>query len=265
MKFLIDGDTPLYRAAAAAQHNTYYIYPKGEEEHGYCASFRYKKDANAWMGEYKDQYTIETELEVEPEYAAIHNIRSIMSAILSTEGIGDHEIFLGGDGNYRYSINPEYKAGRREKPHHYNAVKRCLVEEFGAQIVEGMEADDAVSIEQYRSEEETCIVTVDKDLDMVPGWHYNWVKQDMYFITEDEADVNFYIQLLTGDRTDNIHGLHGVGPVTAKKYLEAANTPYERYQVVVGKYDDAGRDDLEAVARQIWMSKNEPNDWSPPE
>lgn len=279
MKLLIDGDGPLYRAAAAAQHNIYTVYIEGQEEMGWLSQHRYKRDCDAWIKEnIRDgvEYVIEKETEIEPDYAAIHNIREIMGTLLSDTGCGDYEVFIGGDGNYRHEVNPDYKAGRAPRPYHYDTVKECLIREFGAVIVDGMETDDKLSIEQWRDYEQchaaireyefqTCIVSIDKDLDTVPGHHYNWLKKEQYFLTEDEASVNFYTQLLTGDRTDNIRGLDGVGPVTAKKYLEAANTPYERYQVAVDKYDDAGRDDLETVARQIWMSKHEPNDWSPPE
>ena len=31
------------------------------------------------------------------------------------------------------------------------------------------------------------IATLDKDLDGCPGWHYNWVKDDMYYVSEVEA------------------------------------------------------------------------------
>lgn len=278
MKLLIDGDGPLYRAAAAAQSRTYYVYPKGDEDMGYLFSCKYKKDALAYCGDNVDDFIIEWELKVEPEYAAIHNIDSIMGTILSLEPNGDHEVYVGGEGNFRYDINPEYKAGRPEKPAHYDAVKRRLVERYNAVTVDGMEVDDKLSIEQWQDyiawynatggDPEvgplTCIVTLDKDLDMVPGWHYNWVKGEKYFITEEEGDVNFYIQLLTGDRTDNIHGLSGIGPVTAKKLLDGAGNPVERYKRCVDTYREAGRDDIEDVARQIWMSKNEPNDWEPP-
>jgi 5'-3' exonuclease len=47
---------------------------------------------------------------------------------------------------------------------------------------------------------------------MLRGWHYNFIRNDKYLIDEYEAMQNFYKQLLTGDRVDNIIGLKGVGP-----------------------------------------------------
>jgi len=198
-------------------------------------------------------------------HAAIHNIKQIMGAILSATGIRDYTCYVAGDGNFRYDVNPEYKAGRPPKPFYHNIVKEYLIEHEGAEVVDGMEVDDKVSIEQWEDMTNTMIVSVDKDLDMVPGYHFNWVKNKKYFITEEQGDVNFYTQLLTGDRTDNIHGLVGVGPAGAGKILEGASGSSERYSRCVDAYQDHGRDDLEKVARQIWMSKVIPDDWQPPE
>jgi len=275
MRLLIDGDSPIYRAAFAAQQNWYYVYVKGEEEMGYCARFKRKKEALEYIDKDVEDFIIETEIEVESEYAAIHNIEAIMGALISNAGGGDYTVYVGGDGNFRYDINPEYKAGRPPRPVHYDIVKKYLIERYAAEVVDGMEVDDKVSMEQWKAydpmddvehrDASTMIVTIDKDLDMVPGYHYNWIKQEKYFITGEEGERNFYTQLLTGDRTDNIHGLVGVGPKTAATLLEGATTSQELFEVCKTAYKSAGRDDIETVARQIWMSKNEPNDWEVPE
>lgn len=270
MRLLIDSDTILYRAAFAAERKLY-ICPDGNE-------FRYHKEAVAHCKRYElDMKETSKEVILEGKKAAIHNVKQIMGTILSATGSGDYTCYVAGDGNFRYDINPEYKAGRPPKPFYYNDVKEYLITHEGAVVVDGMEVDDKVSIEQWKDyrlvqegvhskgKPDTMIVTVDKDLDMVPGHHFNWVKNEMYFITEEEGDVNFYNQLLTGDRTDNIHGLAGVGPVGANKILEGKTTSKERYDSCVEAYQDHGRDDLEKVARQIWMSKVEPNDWRIPE
>lgn len=141
-----------------------------------------------------------------------------------------------GGSNFRIDVATiqEYKGNRpTEKPHHYQRVRDYLVKFRKAEIVYGMEADDKLSIEQmkdyndvqysctqqalgghsYKEEYNTVICSIDKDLDMVPGWHYNWTKKDgePYFINETTALQNFYCQLLTGDGVDNILGLFNVG------------------------------------------------------
>ena len=84
--------------------------------------------------------------------------------------------------NFRYDIATirPYKGQRvSEKPHHYDRIRSFLVEYRGAIMCYGQEADDAMSIEQYKllgkepSDCHTVIATRDKDLDMVPGYHYN--------------------------------------------------------------------------------------------
>lgn len=257
MHLIIDGDGPLYRAAAAAQHYEYYI--DG-------LTFRLKKDAvsHAKDTNYDVSDIKKSDLIVEEEYAAIHNIKSIMDGLLSAISPKSYTCYIGGNGNYRHLINPEYKAGRPPRPVHYDAVKRYMAA-YNAEEVHGIEADDACSMMQCSAEPETTMIASnDKDLLMVPGWHYNWQKQIKQFITEDQGDYNFYIQLCTGDSTDNIYGLAGIGPAKAAKIIEGCTTARARFEAVSTAYQSAGREDLHTVARQIWMSRLEPDDWEEP-
>lgn len=280
MRLLIDGDGPLYKACFGAQHIWYNVLLKGEEEYGTVARFRYKKEAVRWINGEDDVYIIEPETELEDVDAAIHNVKSILGTMLSLTRTRDYTIYIGGQGNYRYTIDPEYKANRKPRPHHYDAVKRFLIEEEGAVVVDGMEVDDACSIEQYKDyrlvlegahpmgKPYTMIASIDKDLDMVPGWHYNWNKQLKYFITEEEGIKNFYLQLLTGDKqTDNIPGLKGVGSKTSIKMLKDCSTEKELYDVCMLAYTEkeTPMDRMHMNAKLLWMSKNEPNDWRAPE
>ena len=130
-----------------------------------------------------------------------------------------HTLYLTGSGNYREhtaTIVP-YKGNRpSEKPYWHQHIKRFLIEHRDAVLVEGMEADDALGIEQCRYPDDTVICSRDKDLNMIPGWHYSWSagnqkEKPMWYIGELDALKSFYSQLLTGDSTDNIPGLYGVG------------------------------------------------------
>jgi 5'-3' exonuclease len=101
-----------------------------------------------------------------------------------------------------------------------------------------MEADDKLAIRQHELTEEfkhkdnSVIVTLDKDLDQVIGWHYNFVKKEMYYMEQDEADLRFFKQFLTGDRIDNIQGVHGIGDKKSQKLLEDLSNK-ERWDCVV--------------------------------
>jgi len=138
--------------------------------------------------------------------------------------------------NFRYKIYPEYKANRKaEKPVHYEAIREHLVKAHGAEIIYGMEADDALGIEQN---EETCICSIDKDLYQIEGWHYNFVTKEKFFITKEEALCNFYKQCLIGDKgTDNIPGCPGIGKRIADKLLVPEMSEKEMLEVVLKTYE----------------------------
>ena len=98
-------------------------------------------------------------------------------------------------------------------------------------MIEGMEADDMLAIRQTELED-SIIVTLDKDLDQVIGWHYNFVKDEKYYTDKNLGDFLFFCQFLTGDRVDNIVGVKGIGAVKAKKLLEGL-TEAQMWDVVV--------------------------------
>lgn len=143
-----------------------------------------------------------------------NNISTLLSATETTE----HKMYLtANDGfNFRYSaatIRP-YKGTRpTTKPFWYESIRRYLVDEYDAEVISGMEADDAIGIDAYSNPDKYIICSVDKDLNNIPGRHYDELKPNkgIYWVDERDALGNFYSQLLTGDRTDNIPGLFGVG------------------------------------------------------
>jgi hypothetical protein len=108
------------------------------------------------------------------------------------------------------------------------------------------------------------ICSVDKDLDQIPGWHYNFVKGTAYHITPEEGMYRFYKQILTGDSADNIIGLKGVGPIRADKMLEDCDTEEKLYEACLAAYDgDAGR--VLENAQLLWLRRHEGQMWTPPE
>ena len=150
----------------------------------------------------------------------------------------DYKAYITGKGNFRneLAVTEPYKGNRKDakRPVHYVAIRNHL-QRLGAELVEGQEADDAVAIEATNNG--GWIVSIDKDLDQVPGWHYNFVKKEEYYITEEEGLRNLFTQVLTGDRIDNIIGLKGIGPKKAEKLLKDCKTEREYYDACLKAYD----------------------------
>jgi len=76
------------------------------------------------------------------------DLDALMERILETVEATEYTIFLTGDNNFRYEINPNYKANRKDKsrPSMLEQSREYLVTKWNAKITEGIEADDAIGI-----------------------------------------------------------------------------------------------------------------------
>lgn len=147
------------------------------------------------------------------------------------------QTYLSGSSNFRKRIYPEYKAHRTKPPPTWLMdTQTYLITNWGAEVCDGYEADDALGI--AATEHHAVIATIDKDLLQVPGVHYNLVRETLQTVDANEADLNFWCLMLEGDVADNIIGVHGIGKVKAKKYLEHET---DRSSIVMDLYDDYAR------------------------
>jgi len=202
------------------------------------------------------------------EKLAIARTAEFMEELVMKPYVGDYKGFLTGSNNYRKEVakTAPYKGNRTaDKPIHYNLIREYLATAWACEVVEDQEADDAIGIAAYAAEEESYIImSIDKDLDMIQGWHYNFIKDNKYQVTEEEAIKNFYRQLLTGDKVDNIIGLRGIGPKKADKILADCITELDMYNAVLEAYDN----DTERVLENgqlLWIRRKENQMWSPPQ
>jgi hypothetical protein len=205
----------------------------------------------------------------EPLEYALHTVKQLLNRCMERTASTDRQIFLTGKGNYREkvaTIQP-YKGNRdpAAKPSWYTEIKEYLVKYHDAEIVHGKEADDAMGSAQT---EDTCICSIDKDMNMIPGLHYNWKRDTLYNVEPDEAILFFYTQLLTGDRTDNIVGVPGVGPKRAGKIISTGLSEMELYervrQVYVEVYGGHADRYLMENATLLWIQREPDQLWSPP-
>ena len=194
-------------------------------------------------------------------------LKEMVNQILEHPKCTGHKIYIKGKGNFRYDIYPAYKGNRNEfyRPDCEQELRDYLIHRFDAETVDGEEVDDKVSYLSLEDTRKNVIVAIDKDLDNTPGWHYNYVKKEFYWVHPEEADRNFYRQLLVGDRGDNIPGLTKVGPVRAEQILGDAVTPYDLYSKCVEAYDIFGNNNLERNAKLLWIRRQPEEMWIPPE
>ena len=168
-------------------------------------------------------------------------------------------IYLHGSGNYRNDIFPDYKISRvgLTPPVLYPDVVDYLCDVWGAEKCDGIETDDILAIEQSKHPlGESVIASIDKDLYQVPGLHYDMVKHEEYRYTPRQSDTFLYQQIITGDRTDDIPGVHGIGPVKAKEALEGASSTYELYSRALDCWG-GDTDAMHLTAQLVYLLRSE--------
>lgn len=204
----------------------------------------------------------------EPVEYALSTVKKSLAKLMSRFNEAPwHRLFLSGKDNFRekIAVTQVYKGNRDPsmRPKYYQEIKDYLINHHGAEVVDGIEADDAVATLQWQHKDKsTVIVRQDKDLEMVPGWHFNPVKEEIKYITLPEANEWFFIQMLWGDGTDNIPGIDRLGPVRSKKLLAPCKREVMKMQAVVKQqYKKAFGSDAERrykeIANLLWMRREE--------
>lgn len=175
----------------------------------------------------------------------------------------DFEAYLSGSANFRYQIAPYYKANRtQDKPEHFYMLRDYAISNWGFIVTDGIEADDAVGL-LATSGVDCVICHIDKDIDMIPGQHYNFVKRLHYAVSPFEAIKKFYTQLLMGDRVDNIPGIPGIGIKKAEKLLNDCTNEQEMYQQCLNAYE-GNLPYLTEQANLLWIQQTGKEQWTPP-
>lgn len=225
----------------------------------------------------------------EPLSYCLHSVKESLGRILNVfEPSEKARIFLQGGGNYRDTVATilPYKGNRdtSKRPTYYNEIREYLLDWHGAELVTGMETDDACGIEQWKHKDRsTCIVSIDKDLDCIPGYHYNYVTHEMYYVDLATANRKYWTQVLTGDSTDNILGCakqlekvyksgakkgtkyvarSGVGPKEAEAILARTDGSWNSlYAAVLHEYEKLFGRDAPSVLREnatlLWIMREE--------
>lgn len=196
--------------------------------------------------------------------AVVEDIDAMMKRILETVGADSHQTFITGPNNFRYDIYSEYKANRRGKPQpvYRREAEEYLIENWGAQRTSGYEADDGIGIAASSGTIFT-VCSIDKDLMMIPGRHYNWRRDEFTEVDHLDGMRSFYRSLLMGDAVDNIDGVGGVGKVKSARFINDLTSEVDMYQVCRALYKN---DDERLLrnARLLWILRAEGQMWEPP-
>jgi hypothetical protein len=260
---LIDADILTYRVGFSSQ-KTYYCVEDPETGFGYeLASI---KDAKEFGTE------IVTRVDKMSEEFAANRLKDVLNTIQTGNKTDECKLYLTGKGNFRdeVAVSYPYKGNRKAaKPLHYQFLRDAMEHNYGAEIIEDMEADDALGIAQT---DDTIIASIDKDLLMIPGEHYN-INSGTKTVASDPGHLEiavggstpklvgvgfkwFCAQMLVGDATDNIKGIPRLGDMTAYKILNDIKHPMDMWEEVEYRYQQKDMiHRIEENALLLWIRR----------
>jgi|TARA_R110000744_G_scaffold118083_1_gene220608 DNA polymerase-1 len=177
--------------------------------------------------------------------------------------------------NFRKEILPSYKSNRKDKrkPMLFGLLKQYIIDEHYGIAFDSLEADDVLGIlatDTTSPEIEKIIVSIDKDLQQIPGQLYDG--RDIRTVTKEQGDYWFLMQTLTGDVVDGYSGCPGIGIKTAEKLLDPKVSFVENWNILVETYAKKGysKDEVLQQARvarilrydEYDMTQGEPLLWT---
>lgn len=169
-------------------------------------------------------YRVAAAGEEDSEEDVLIAVDNYMNQIARDARLRNYILFLtNSESNFRIDVakTKPYKGNRKDtsRPQHLGAVRGHLMEHYKAIMVIGYEADDAIASAANRIRR-SVIMTIDKDLLQCQGFHYNFVKDEWMTVLPAQASHNLWMQVVTGDSTDNIPGLPKVGPAKWQRAVE---------------------------------------------
>jgi 5'-3' exonuclease len=173
----------------------------------------------------------------------LYHFINILRRFLEEHNLDKVVVFWDGDSNssIRKSIYPQYKANRRQDMNEYkyesylqqkSRVKQYLEEIFVRQVeMINNEADDLIAHYcKVATDEDVIIFSADKDLTQLISERvtvYSPISKQYFkngdMITINKVEIPHYNVLLTkvftGDKSDNIDGIEGLGEKTLVKFF----------------------------------------------
>ena len=171
----------------------------------------------------------------------------------------DEVVFCNGSkNNFRKDISSTYKLNRTQKRPEILPLLHDMVKlEYNSIYGDGVETDDVVATlaaedEGHDGNDADAIMSLDKDYKQFPCWFYdyNYKKRELVKISEQEANENFYSQMIVGDSADNIKVCKGYGKVYAQKLFKDAKNKYSLMNRTYRLYKQVYGDDAKAMFNQ---------------
>ena len=144
-------------------------------------------------------------------------VNAILKSVNATHYLGS----FSDSHNFRHRIYKyaPYKGTRKEKEPWLvfwePIIKDHFTEKWGFVIPEDIEADDVISAAAVMLEGPVTVCSPDKDMRQIAGIHFDYRKpsEGTKVVDMEQAELNFWMQVIMGDATDNIKGVPGLGEV----------------------------------------------------
>lgn len=220
---LIDGDVLAYQSAFIAQTN-------------------FQWDEELW--------TVQSDLAIAKEW-----IVERLEFFKKKTSADDYILAISDRNNFRRKLFSDYKANRRSKfaPIGLQPIRDWLDAEYGTTIYPNLEADDVIAIlatERPDINDERIIVSIDKDFKSVPCKFYDFNRDEMHEVSEEQANAYHLMQTIAGDPTDGYKGVPGIGTVKAQRMLDEKGATWS---TVMEAYDKAGMTE-DGALMNAWMA-----------
>lgn len=243
----------------------------------------HKKKAGGWLAEYNqgrttprlpDEFDVTDHQEPEDITHCMHTLKQIIASVKEATGAKSYYGYSGKGEVFRVGVSTvvKYKGNRDNalRPVHLDDLKDYLVKSHACKIVQGIEADDACSMDSYEAylkweqsksdKDKLLLCAVDKDYLQCAAHlthpHNNVGVVDSYgvglgklFLKPNAQGKNevkgrgrlwLYQQVLDGDDSDNYFANSASamkwGSMSAYQLLKDAKTDQEAFQALVGGY-----------------------------
>ena len=168
-------------------------------------------------------------------------LKKVTTALMEDEFI----LYFSSHRNFRKEIFDGYKGHRnRRKPLGYKRLVNHCVKNYRTVCRDWLEADDALGMDATKyPDDETIIVSPDKDMRQIPGILWN-MTDDVEEITKEDGDRWHLVQSLAGDPTDGYPGCPGIG---VKRATELLKKHEHKWEAVCNAYKEKGLSDDDAL------------------